>query len=44
MSKIEFYSSLSDSQKEFLEFLLDEAYANGIDEGIMTQNNRYERN
>ena len=33
MSKKEFYKSLTKEQRDYIDFLIDEAYSNGYDEG-----------
>lgn len=33
MSKKEFYKSLTQEQRDYIDFLIDEAYSNGYDEG-----------
>ena len=33
MSKKEFYKTLTKEQRDYIDFLIDEAYSNGYDEG-----------
>ena len=35
MNKQEFFDSLTDKQKSYLQFLLDESYQNGYDAGTL---------
>lgn len=42
MTKQEFFNLLTDTQKQYLQFLLDESYQNGYDAGNLT--NYYEYN